>query len=464
MKKLWERDSHTEPYIQRFTVGTDWRYDNELVIADALASIAHATGLAAIGILQQHEVDRLQKAFRDIIDEHCDRPIVTDEYEDCHSALEFYLQQRVGELGKKIHSGRSRNDQVFTALLLYGRQRLFELHSATARVAHALLVRASQEEHTPMVGRTHLHRAMPSTVGLWAAAFAEQYIALYPYFDALYTTTNCSPMGSAAGYGAPLPLDRPLVSSLLAFREPIHTVLACANTRGHWEARYLDILGELMLIASRIAQDILLFSLPEFGYFSLPQSFTTGSSIMPHKKNPDVLELLRAKAAKIITSSTEVRQIVRSLPSGYNRDLQEIKPLFIDTLTECIACLTVMAMIIEGMEVNREALTASIDPQIYSVDEAMRLVEEKGMTFRDAYHHVKNHGVPQRNQDYRILLQRRTAVGSPGNIGIDILERKLREQDAQWKQRQTTVDTALHALIGAPISVTACSDTHNSTP
>ncbi len=458
-KKLWQQGAGVDERIERFTVGSDWQHDNRLVVADCLASLAHAEGLAGIGILDKTELRALRGELLAISAGQSRDPLVTREHEDCHSAIEFRLTDRLGGLGKKIHSGRSRNDQVFAALLVFGRQRLLDIAAQVHGLTGVLVKRAGEEEHTPMMGRTHLQGAMPSTAGLWFAAYADLLLSLEPSMGALYTMTNRSPLGSAAGYGVPLPLDRERVAHLLGFAEPIHTVLGAANLRGHWEGVFVDVLANISLVLSRFAQDLMLFTLPELGYFALPRELATGSSIMPHKQNPDVLELLRAKTAVIVGASAQIKQVTAGLPSGYNRDLQEIKPLLFGAIDACAGSLEAAGLVAGRLLVNRERLTAGIDERIYSVDRIVILMTEKNMSFRDAYHQVKKDDADGDagagagadgggDFDYQELLARRESVGAPGNLQVPVLGARQKACADQWAGRQAAVNEALTALTG----------------
>lgn len=460
MKHLWQKnDGSLHPFVASFTAGDDWQWDNNLLPFDCLGSIAHADTLRSIDILSNEDYRVLKKALEQcIIDHAAGRFMVTAEYEDCHTAIESRLTAEHGEVGKRIHSGRSRNDQVFCALLLYGRQRLFDVVSTAFKLAEELLRLAQQEESTPMMGRTHLQNAMPSTVGVWAAAYAEQLLMLSPMCEALYRVTNRSPLGSAAGYGVPLPLDREHTARLLGFDEPHHVVLAAANSRGHWEAYYLDTIGQIMMILSRLAGDLMLFTLPEIGYMRLPAALCTGSSIMPHKRNPDLLELIRAKAAATIGLSAQVKQIMHALPAGYNRDLQEAKPLLISGVESVDATLSAAIVLVEALEIDRERLAKSIDPHVYSVDYALRLVREEGVGFRDAYHRVAAQlddaaatmsSAADDPGAYAELIAARSSVGAAGNLQLAQLRARLTEAENGWEARQNAIAATLQRLTPA---------------
>ena len=356
-RKLWDKNEPLDALIEQFTVGDDYRLDGALLAADCVASMAHATMLAAIEVLTPEQLAELRAALLEAL-ALAQRGGFTIERsdEDGHTALERYLTRRTAA-GARIHTGRSRNDQVMAALRLYGREALTELQRAVLELAEALLAFAARYRRTAMPGRTHTQVAMPSTLGLWAAAFAEELLDDLALVATCYRLTNRSPLGSAAGYGAPLPLDRELVASLLGFDGPVHNVLTAANSRGKLEAVTLDALDQVAMTASRLAQDLILFSLPELGYVTLPVELCTGSSIMPHKRNPDGLELVRARAATVSGLAGAVKGIVRNLPSGYHRDLQETKRPYLTGLDTVVGQVAVMTLTIERLQVCEAAFS-----------------------------------------------------------------------------------------------------------
>ena len=382
--KLWDKNEPLERLIERFTVGDDCRLDAALVAADCAASLAHAIMLAGIGVLTPAELGELRAALLEALAlAERDRFTIAPADEDGHTALEKFLTARTAA-GGKIHTGRSRNDQVMAALRLYGREALVELQRALLDLAAALLAFARRHQQVAMPGRTHSQVAMPSSLGLWAAAFAEELLDDLALIAPCYRLTNRSPLGSAAGYGVPLPLDREQVAALLGFDAPIHNVLAAGNSRGKLEAATLDALDQAALTMSRLAQDLILFSLPELGYVALPVELCTGSSIMPHKRNPDGLELVRARAATVSGHAAAVKGIVRNLPSGYHRDLQETKRPYLEALEIVLGQARVMQLTIERLQVNAAAVARALTPDLFATDAAFALVRQ-GAAFRDAY-------------------------------------------------------------------------------
>ena len=456
--------------IEQFTVGDDYRLDRALVAADCAASLAHAVMLAEIGVLTAAELDALRAALLAAL-EQAERGAFAIEPgdEDGHTALERFLTARTAA-GARIHTGRSRNDQVMAALRLYGREALTELQRCLLDLAGALLAFAGRHELVTMPGRTHTQVAMPSSLGLWAAAFAEELLDDLALVATCYRLTNRSPLGSAAGYGVPLPLDRERVAALLGFDGPIHNVLAAGNSRGKLEAITLDALDQVALTLSRLAQDLILFSLPELGYVSLPVELCTGSSIMPHKRNPDGLELVRAKAATVSGHAAAVKGIVRNLPSGYHRDLQETKRPYLQALEIVRSQLLVLALTVERLQVHEQALARALTPELFATDAAFDLVR-RGMAFRAAYRataagaaaapvsgstagpavvEAAAAGSGSLEQQAAAALDRRTALGTAGRLELDACRRRVAAERRRVEQAAARGAAALADLLGRP--------------
>lgn len=345
------------------------------------------------------------------------------EDQDVHLAVERTLTSRLGDLGKKVHTARSRNDQVALDLRLYGREQLLGVLGEAAELADALLLFARRHAKVPMVGRTHMQPAMPSSVGLWASSFTEELSDGMDVLLAAYHINNKSPLGSAASYGVPLPIDRQLVSDLLGFSEPCHNVLYANNSRGRVECVILSALSQVMLTLSRLAQDLMLFTMPEFNYFVLPSEYCTGSSIMPQKKNPDVCELVRAKASRVQACATAIYDLLKGLPTGYNRDLQEAKEPFLEGMATTRASLRIMTGLVGGMDINEPALLKGFSPDVFATDRAIELVIG-GMPFRDAYHHVKAHLDELTAVDPYKAVRSKVHLGAPAGLDFAKLGRR----------------------------------------
>jgi len=448
MSKLWQKGYSLDALIERFTVGDDYLLDRALVNADCLASMAHAAMLAKIGILTASEREALQRGLAEII-RLADRGefAIRPEDEDCHTAIENFLVARLGEAGKKIHTGRSRNDQVIAALRLFGRAFLVEFQQAVLDLAEALFGFARAHEQVPMPGRTHLQLAMPSSVGLWAAAWGEELLEDLVLAGAAYELNDACPLGSAASYGVPLPLDRELVAELLAFSRVQNNVLAANHSRGRTESVIVDAVEQVMLTLSRLAQDLILFTLPEFGYFSLPQELCAGSSIMPQKRNPDLLELVRARAASVSARGLQIKSILRALPSGYNRDLQETKAAFLEACATGLLSVRVMELVVRRLGVNEARLAAGFRPEIFATDRTLELVAG-GMPFRDAYRQVAETPSAAEAQDPREALLKKRHTGAPGNLRLDVPAKRLAELRARTAAWQAQVSPKLKALAG----------------
>ncbi len=458
MAKLWEKGYKLEALIEEFTVGNDVLLDRALIASDAVASMAHARMLASIGLLTQEEALSLHgELARIIADAPEGRFSIEPSDEDVHTAIERRLTERLGDAGKKIHAGRSRNDQVATALRVYTRDRLFAVQAALISLVETLTALAEREAQTPMTGRTHLQPAMLSSVGLWAAAYAELLADDAALILTAERLNDRSPLGSAASYGVPLPLDRTLVARLLGFREPHHNVLAANNARGKVEAIVLDALDQLGLTLSRFAQDVILFSLPEIGYFRLPMELCSGSSIMPQKRNPDGMELMRGKSATLSSYSFRAKQAIRNLPSGYNRDIQETKEPLLDGLALARRMVAVSELTVERLEVDRERCLAGITAEVFATDDAIDRVRA-GASFRDAYREVAEelmlrHGAhpDSGRRDPVAALRERSSLGAPGNLDLAYLQSWVDRAYAGLEERRSHVDAALKELVGAEV-------------
>ena len=419
MSKLWQKDYSLDSLMEEFTVGNDYILDQELVIADCLASIAHARGLHEIGILDDEELATLTQGLAEIIGLRQQNAFpITLENEDCHTAIESYLTEHYGEVGKKIHTGRSRNDQVQTALRIWMREFALKLCNNTGELCEQLLSFASEHAEVPMPGRTHMQIAMPSSVGLWAAAYAEELYDEAQHLMHLSWTLDQSPLGSAASYGVPLPLDRQFTAEQMGFTRVQNNVLYANNSRGKFEAMLLDGCEYIALTLSKLAQDLMLFTLPEFGYFSLPRELCTGSSIMPQKKNPDGLELARSRSALVSSASIRVKSIIRSLPSGYNRDFQDTKEPLLQGTKATWQLVQIFSRMVKGLSVHEDKLITACTPELYATDIVLQQVVE-GKNFRDTYKEVGLHLDQVAKLDPVATLSTRTSLGTTGNLGLD---------------------------------------------
>ena len=419
-KKLWQKNYQVDSMLESFTVRNDYILDQDLVLSDAFASIAHAMGLNKIGIISDEELFKLSKGLKEIIELRRQGNFkITLSDEDCHTAIEGYLTEHYGDVGKKIHTGRSRNDQVQTALRLFMREALVKTVDSALDVADRLIAFAERNADVPMPGRTHMQIAMPSSVALWALSFAEEMLDTIFMSSALYDVLDQSPLGSAASYGVPLPLDREYTACLMGFKKIQNNVLYANNSRGRFEAMLLDFFSYIALTISKISQDLMIFTLPELGYFSLPKELTTGSSIMPQKKNPDGLELARSRTALILSLSERVKSIIKCLPSGYNRDFQDTKEPLIEGYKAIMELIGITSHMIEGLVVHPDALEKGCVKELYATDRVMERVLSGG-NFRDSYLSVGlNLDDVKEDEDPHLALKKRTSTGTTGNLNVD---------------------------------------------
>ena len=453
MEKLWSKGYDFDRLIEEFTVGNDYELDRALVAADCLASIAHAGMLESIGVLTPAENTALITELRKIIGEtRVEGFPISPRDEDCHTAVEKRLTDVLGEAGKKIHTARSRNDQVLAALRLLERAALLAVSDALIELISTLVDFARSHRDVPMPGRTHLQIAMPSSVGLWAAAFAESFADQLHMADAVWHLIDRSPLGSAAGYGVPLKIDREYVADALGFGEVHNNVIAVSNSRGEVEAWLLSVFENIGLVVSRLAQDLLIYTLPEVGYFSLPQELCSGSSIMPQKKNPDVLELMRSRSGSLSAAAVQVRSIIRALPTGYNRDLQDTKEPTLRGIRTVLQLLGVSTHTVRKVEVRENRLEDAFTPEIFATDAAFELVEG-GMPFRDAYRIVAGKISDLEDRSPREAIRKRTHTGSTGNLGLEKIERRIRVVGEEFVRRRRRIDDAQNALAGSELSL-----------
>ena len=386
--KLWEKNYEVNHEIERFTVGRDREMDLFLAPYDVLGSMAHITMLESIGLLTAEELKVLLSELKDIY-ALCKRGefVIEEGVEDVHSQVELMLTRRLGDMGKKIHSGRSRNDQVLVDLKLFTRQQLKDVAEETKSLFDELLAKSERYKEVLMPGYTHLQVAMPSSFGLWFGAYAESLTDDMLFLQAAYRMTNRNPLGSAAGYGSSFPLDRSMTTRLLGFDSMDYNVVYAQMGRGKMERNVAFAIATVAGTLAKLAFDACLFNSQNFAFIRLPKECTTGSSIMPHKKNPDVFELIRAKSNKLQGLPTQVTLIMNNLPSGYFRDLQIIKEVFLPAFDELKDCLRMTAYIVNKMEVEEHILDNTLYDPIFSVEEVNRLAAA-GMPFRDAYKKV----------------------------------------------------------------------------
>lgn len=386
--KLWQKNTEVNKEIEKFTVGRDRELDLYLAKYDVLGSMAHITMLESINLLEKEELTALLTELKNIHAEiEAGKFIIEEGVEDVHSQVELMLTRKLGDVGKKIHSGRSRNDQVLLDLKLFTRAKLQEIAEEVKILFHELQAQSEHYKHVLMPGYTHLQVGMPSSFGLWFGAYAESLVDDLLFLQAAYKITNRNPLGSAAGYGSSFPLNRSMTTQLLGFDSMNYNVVYAQMGRGKMERNVAFALAGIAGTISKLAFDACLFNSQNFGFVKLPDNCTTGSSIMPHKKNPDVFELTRAKCNKLQSLPGQVVLIMNNLPCGYFRDLQIIKEVFLPAFEDLRDCLRMTSYIINKIQVNEHILDDEKYDNMFSVEEVNRLAAQ-GMPFRDAYKKV----------------------------------------------------------------------------
>jgi argininosuccinate lyase len=443
-QKLWEKKTKVNPEIDRFTVGRDRELDLFLAKYDVLGSMAHITMLQSINLLTAEELKTLLTAMKEIYATAESGDFVIEEgVEDVHSQVELMLTRRLGDVGKKIHSGRSRNDQVLLDLKLFTRAELQKIVEKTVSLFKELIKQSEHFKDILMPGYTHLQIAMPSSFGLWFGAYAESLTDDMLFLQAAYKMSNRNPLGSAAGYGSSFPLNRTMTTELLGFDSMDYNVVYAQMGRGKTERNVAFALATVAGTLAKLAFDACLFNSQNFGFIKLPDECTTGSSIMPHKKNPDVFELIRAKCNKIQALPQQIMMIMNNLPCGYFRDLQIIKEVFLPVFNELKDCLDMTTYIIERIKVNEHILNDPKYNVIFSVEEVNKLAAA-GMPFRDAYKKVgleieDGKFTPDKNIHH-------THEGSIGNLCNDKIETLMKNLINNFDFER--VDTAEKKLLG----------------
>ena len=387
-QKLWEKSVQVDRDVERFTVGKDREMDLYLAPFDILGSLAHISMLQSIGLLTEEELKQLTEELRNIYrDTETGKFLIEEGVEDVHSQVELLLTRKLGDIGKKIHSGRSRNDQVLVDLKLFTRSRLQNIVKKTEKLFETLIAQSEKYKQVLMPGYTHLQVAMPSSFGLWFAAYAESLADDLIVMQAAYRVCNRNPLGSAAGYGSSFPLNRTQTTDSLGFETMDYNVVYAQMGRGKTERIVASAIASIAATLAKLAFDACLYNSQNFAFIKLPDAFTTGSSIMPHKKNPDVFELTRAKCNKLQALPYQITLIANNLPSGYFRDLQIIKELFLPSFDELEECLDMVDLMISQIAVNEHIFDDKRYDYMFSVEEVNRRVQT-GTPFRDAYKQV----------------------------------------------------------------------------
>ncbi len=421
--KLWSKGLPTDKKIDFFTVGNDRVLDLVIAKYDVQATLAHGKMLHKVGLLSDDDIAGIERGLNELANEiEAGEFTIGEEFEDVHSKIEFELTKRIGDAGKRIHTARSRNDQVLTAMHLYLKEELAEIKANVKELGEVLLNAAEKHKEVLLPGYTHLQIAMPSSFGLWFSAYAESFVDDIYFVNAALKVVDQNPLGSAAGYGSSFPIDREYTTEQLNFTDLKYNVVAAQMSRGKAEKSAAFAMSTVAATLSKLAMDVCVYMSQNFGFMSIPSEFTTGSSIMPHKKNPDVFELIRGKCNRIQALPYELSLLTNNLPSGYHRDLQLLKEGIVPAIQDLKASLELAIYALKNVEVNDGILEDPKYDYLFSVDTLNELVQE-GMTFRDAYVKI---GLDIENGNYKpIKNTKHTHIGSINNIGLTHIKSKL---------------------------------------
>ncbi len=447
MKKLWQKNWQLNKLIETFETKDDLVVDQKLLKFDVYGSIAHSRMLNKIGILSTNEFSLITEGLLEILKlGNKGKFTLQNGDEDIHTKIENFLISNYGEAGKKIHTGRSRNDQVLTALRLFTKHKLFFIWKDLLKLIESFEVFAKEYEFVPMPGYTHMQKAMPSSVGMWAGAFIEALLEDLVILKSVYSLVNKSPLGSAAGYGVPINIDREYTAKLLGFDANLINSLYAQNSRGKTEALVIAALNAILLDVNKFASDLLLFTTSEFSFFTVSEKLCSGSSIMPQKKNVDIAELLRSKIGLSLGYYTQLINIYTNLPSGYNRDLQDSKKPFIEALEITQDSLKVTNILVNNISPNKEKLKASLTADIFATHHALELVSQ-GVPFREAYKQVGVNISKIKVKDKKEYLKQSTHIGSTGNLGLETYELQLKTEKQIYQSEYKKFNLALKKLI-----------------
>lgn len=442
--KLWQKDKSSLKEVEKFTVGRDREMDLYLAPFDVLGSLAHIRMLASVGLLTAEEVDVLSAGLKEIYRQIGSGEFaLADEVEDIHSQVELLLTERLGDAGKKIHSGRSRNDQVLVDVKLFLRDELEKLVAAVRELFDLLLSQSDRYKDYLYPGYTHLQVAMPSSFGLWFGAYGESLVDDVVVLESAYRVVNKNPLGSAAGYGSSFPLDRRMTTRLLGFEDLNYNVVYAQMGRGKTERIVAQALANIAATVSRMAMDMTLYMNQNFAFVRFPDELTTGSSIMPHKKNPDVFELIRSRCNKLQALPAEISMMTVNLPSGYHRDLQLLKESLFPAFQALKDCLKMSALMLSHIQISKDILADEKYKYLFSVEEVNKLVLQ-GMPFRDAYKKV-GRDIESGNFSHDGAL-RHTHEGSLGNLCNEDIRRMMREAAGRFPFEK--VRLAIEDLLG----------------
>lgn len=449
--KLWQKDWELDKFIESFETKGDLLLDQKLIKYDIYGSLAHAKGLGKIGIFSKNEEKRIIKGLHKIIDLVENEEFILEQGdEDVHTKIENFLTENYGEAGKKINTGRSRNDQILTDLRLYSKEQLLFIWKELLGLINSFYEFSKQYEFLPMPGYTHIQRAMPSSVGMWSSAFIESLLDDLSVLKAGYSLNNKSPLGSAAGYGVPLPLDREYTTNLLGFKEVQINSLYCQNSRGKIDAVILSGLCSILQSINKFATDVLIFTTKEFGFFRVTNTLCSGSSIMPQKANVDIAELLRSKIHIVIGHYIQLVSLSSNLPSGYNRDLQDSKKPLMESLELTKDCIKAANILINNLEPQKKKLKKALTPEIFATHKALEMVS-KGIPFRQAYQTVGSNLSELTVSNTESALKQSTHIGGTGNLCLNRYLEMLKKEEEIYKEEQNKFSTAINSLQGVSV-------------
>lgn len=433
MTKLWQKTPHcgVNKFVEKYIASEDYIWDKEIIYFDIIASKAHAKGLEKIGILTKNELSKLLEVLNELEEKALKKEIeIKIEDEDCHTVIENYLISKLGDIGKKIHTGRSRNDQVLVALRLYMKDKLQKIKAESFVLSKTLYKLAEKYQNIAFPGYTHSQQAMLSSVGHYFCAYLESLLDDIDFLDVVYRHIDKNPLGSAAAFGVSLNLDREFVTKELDFAKTQINSLYCQNSRGKFESIFLEALAEIMMSLGKIASDFILFTSREFDFFEVSEALTTGSSIMPQKKNLDLLEILRGNVSVVNANQQMVKDISKNLISGYNRDLQLIKKPMIESVEIVSDSIQIIDIFLKGIKPKENEIKVKIKKDIFMADFANDLVKEKNIPFRDAYkmayEQIDNYEV-----DLQKNLKSKISLGAPGNLGLEYYQKRISNLKAE---------------------------------
>lgn len=448
MKKLWQSTINLNQLVEEYTSGDDVLLDQNLISFDIYGSLAHAEMLKKENLIEAKDLANIRKGLIEILNKYqSGKYFLALGDEDVHTKVENDLTQKFPESGAKLHTGRSRNDQVLVDIRLYTKTKLIEIALETINAIQSFLNQASQLSQQPMPGMTHMQPAMLSSFGLWLGAFAESLIDDLSLLEAAYQLNDQSPLGSGAAYGVTLPLDREYTAKLLGFSKVQNNALYCQNSRGKIESSVLHSLSQIMATLNKFSTDCLLFTTEPFSFISFDKDLGTGSSIMPQKQNWDALELMRAKYHQVIAIQMQFSNSSISLPSGYNRDLQQAKGGLFSAISTTLSSLQISKLFVDSMVVNKKEVEKHLPKEIFAAHWAYVLMKEQKLPFRQAYLYVKDHLEDIPSFKPSEVLSLAISQGSTGDLGLEKIEASLNKKKSEWINKKTKFESIIDALV-----------------